>query len=288
MFTSEFLRCLIELSKPNITKLVLVTSGMGYCLASNGLGDLSTLFFTLLGTTLTCGGSGALNNYIERDYDCLMKRTACRPLPSGRIKPAQALGFGLLLVLSGTVILVAMVNLLSGFLALLTAFLYVLVYTPLKRLTWLNTFIGAIPGALPPLGGWAAATGELGAGGWILFTILFIWQMPHFYSIAWMYRNDYAQAGYKMITLNDDDGQKTFSQIIFFSLVLLVVSFLPVYLQNIGYIYVISAALLGVYVLAYGVASFFARSHKSARALLRSTVIYLPLLLTSLLIDSFI
>ena len=151
------LQSFIGLAKPNITKMVLVTTAIGYCLAAGGIGDITTLCLTLVGTALTCGGSAALNNYLEKDYDCLMKRTASRALPRGEIKPAEALGFGLLLVLSGTILLVSLVNLLTGFLALLTAFLYVLVYTPLKRLTWLNTFVGAIPGALPPLGGCAVS-----------------------------------------------------------------------------------------------------------------------------------
>lgn len=281
------LKYFCQLTKPNITKLVLVTSAIGYCLAAEGIGNPLTLFITLLGTGLTCGGSAALNNYLEKDYDCLMQRTASRALPSGQIKPAEALGFGLLLVLSGTVLLVTTVNLLTGFLALLTAFLYVLVYTPLKRLTWLNTFIGAIPGALPPLGGWAAYNGELAVGGWILFLIMFLWQMPHFYSIAWMFKEDYANAGYKMISLNDPTGKMTFIQSIIFTLLLMLASFLPVYLANIGFTYLVAAALLGTAMLAFVIAAGFSRTSKAARMVLHSSIIYLPLLFSFLLLDSF-
>jgi len=171
-----------ELMKPRILSLVLVTAAIGYFLGGKGVSSYSTLFAMLIGTALTCGGAGALNHYIERDVDSLMKRTRMRPLPSGIVTPAEAVAFGTVLVITGTVFLIWNVNLLTGFLALLTAFLYALVYTPLKRITWLNTFVGAIPGAIPPMGGWAAATGGVETGAWILFLILFVGQHPHFYS----------------------------------------------------------------------------------------------------------
>ena len=162
-----------ELSKPRILIMVVLTSAVGYFLGGKGIIDTCALFNTLLGTALSCAGAGALNNFLERDIDKNMKRTSRRALPSGQLSPADALVFGIIAVLLGTTLLVMRVNLLCGFVALLTAFLYVLVYTPLKRITWLNTFVGAIPGALPPLGGWAAATNNIGLGAWVLFFILF-------------------------------------------------------------------------------------------------------------------
>ena len=181
----------LELSKLNILSLVLVATFLGYYLGNKGIGSWEKLLFTLLGTSLTAAGSGALNHYQEREPDSLMTRTKNRPLPAGLISPIHVLLYGVFMVISGSILLVWKVNLLTGFLSILTAFLYIIVYTPLKRITWLNTSIGSIPGALPIIGGWTAATGEIGTMAWILFGIMYLWQHPHFYAIALMFKDDY-------------------------------------------------------------------------------------------------
>jgi len=275
----------LELTKPRIVSLVLVTAAIGFFLGGQSLRPFSLLFYMLIGTALSCGGAAVLNCFLEREADAKMKRTCKRVLPSGKISPADALGFGLLLVLLGTILLVWKVNLLTGFLALLTTFLYVLVYTPLKKVTWLNTFIGAIPGALPPLGGWAAATGELSLGAWVLFAILFVWQHPHFYAIAWMYKDDYGRGGFKMLPVVEPDGKSTFRQIVVYSLILIPVSLLPTIIGMSGYIYFWGALFLGCYMLLEGLSLYRTKTASGARGLLRTSIIYLPLLLILIVTD---
>lgn len=280
----------IELSKPSIMLLVVITTAVGFFLGSKGsiwnLQSFELLLLTLTGTALSCAGAGALNHYLERDVDCNMKRTARRPLPSGKVTPNEALTFGIIAVLAGTCLLAAWVNTLTGFLAMLTSFLYVLVYTPLKRVTWLNTFIGAIPGALPPMGGWAAASGSLDLGAWILFLILFFWQHPHFYAIAWMYKDDYARGGFKMLPVVEPDGVSTFKQILVYSWLLLAISVCPFIVGMAGKIYCVGAVVLGIYMLRGGIRLFISRSVGDARKLLRASVIYLPLLITLIIGDA--
>ena len=275
----------VELTKPRILSLVLVTAAIGYFLGGKGIVSYRDLIVMLIGTALTCGGAGALNHYIERDIDVLMKRTKMRPIPSGVVTPAEAVAFGTLLVITGTVLLVWKINLITGFLALLTAFLYALVYTPLKRITWWNTFVGAIPGAIPPMGGWSAATGSVELGAWILFLILFIWQHPHFYSIAWMYKEDYERGGFKMLPVVEPDGRSTFRQIILYSVLLLPISVLPTVIGMSGPIYFWGTLLMGLWVLYVGIVLFRTHSVASARSLLRATVIYLPVLLLLIVTD---
>lgn len=282
----EQIRLYFSLTKPRIALMVLVTAALGFFLATGGkLEPLPILFLMLFGTWLSCAGASVLNQYLERDVDALMRRTCFRPLPTGQIGPLAALSFGVLLTLAGTVILAVGVNLLTGFLALLTSFLYVLVYTPLKRTTWLNTAIGAIPGALPPMGGWAAATGDLGVGAWLLFLVLFLWQHPHFYAIAWMYREDYSRGGLKMLPVVEPDGRSTFRQIIWFSIVLLLVSVVPFFVGISGSTYLVGAIVLGLMMLWYGVV--LSRSHTigDAKKVLRASIAYLPLLLTLMVLD---
>lgn len=274
------------LSKPRIVSLVLVTTAIGYFFGAQGIDSYLQLSVTLLGTALCCAGSAVLNCYLERDIDKKMKRTMNRPLPAGEIAPADALGFGILLVLLGTILLAWRINLLTGFLALLTAFLYVLVYTPLKRVTWLNTFIGAIPGALPPMGGWSAATGTLDLGAWVLFLILLLWQHPHFYAIAWMYRDDYIRGGFKMLPCIESDGARTFRQIILYSVALIPISLLPTLLGMSGWIYFMGALILGIGLLLSGIEVYKSHSVQDARKLLRASVIYLPLLLVLIVTDA--
>lgn len=278
-------RAFIELSKPRIVTLIVVTAAIGYFLGRQGIDDWWHFTLTMFGTALSCAGAAALNNYLERDADVLMKRTRRRPIPRGTITSLEALYFGIALVLISTVQLAITVNLLTAFLALLTAFLYVLVYTPLKKITWLNTFVGAIPGALPPLGGWAAATGELSFGGWVLFLILFLWQHPHFYAIAWMYRDDYERGGFKMLPVVEPDGLSTFRQIIVYSALLIPISLLPTVIGMSGPIYFWGALFLGIMLLLFGAYLGLTRSVTEARRLLRASVIYLPILLILIVTD---
>ncbi|MDO8580308.1 MAG: heme o synthase, partial [Candidatus Omnitrophota bacterium] len=227
----------LELTKPRILSLVLVTTALGFFLGGKGVFSWGTLIYLLIGASGVCAGSGVLNQYLERDVDCLMLRTQKRPLPTGIISPSEALSFGIILILAGLIVLCLKVNLLTAFLGILTAFLYVLVYTPLKKISWLNTTIGSIPGAIPPMGGWAAATNNLDLGAWVLFFILFLWQHPHFYAIAWMCKEDYKRAGFKMLPVVDPDGISTFRQIIIYSLILIPVSLVPSFIGISGKIY---------------------------------------------------
>lgn len=275
----------IELTKPRIMLLVLVTTVIGFFLAGRGILSYERLLFCLIGTAMSCGGSAVLNNYIERDIDCLMKRTCKRPIPSGKVGAPQALSFGVLLVLGGVTLLALKVNLITAFLALLTAFLYVVVYTPLKRVTWLNTFIGAIPGALPPVGGWTAAVNEIHPGAIILFLLLFIWQHPHFYAIALMFKDDYAKAGFKMLPVVEPDGNSTVRQMIIYSLLLIPISILPTIFGMSGWIYFSGALISGIALLAASLALSQNRTDKAARRVLQASVIYLPILLTLIVTD---
>jgi len=275
----------LELTKPRINALVLVTAALGFFLGGKGIQAPLELVYFLLGTAFVVGGAGVLNHVLERDVDRLMERTRNRPLPAGLIRPGVAMSFGLCLVLSGLLLLLSTTNLLTAFLALLSAFLYVVVYTPMKRLTWLNTSLGAIPGALPPVGGWTAATGELEAGAWGLFLILFAWQHPHFYAIAWIFREDYHRGGFKMLPVVEPDGRSTCRQIVVYSVLLILVSTLPTYLGISGWIYLCGAVLMGLGMLLVGIGLSLSRSHLDARRLLKASVLYLPLLLLLSVVD---
>jgi protoheme IX farnesyltransferase len=266
--------------------MVVLMSAAGYFLGAKSIDPLPVFFMMLLGTGLSSGGAAVLNNYLERDCDLKMGRTKTRALPLGIITPSEALLFGLSLSLIGVFLLAWQVNVLTGFLSLVTVFLYVLVYTPLKKISWWNTVVGAIPGALPPMGGWAAATGELDLGAWILFLILFVWQHPHFYAIAWMYKEDYEQGGFKMLPVVYPDGVRTFRQTVGFSLLLIPVSLLPFYYGMAGLVYAWGISILGLVMLAVGLKLRRTRSVHDARTLLKVSVIYLPLFFALLLCDS--
>ncbi len=285
MFKVESVDPYIVLCKPRIVGMVIVVTALGYLLAG---GDpfLSPihLIATVIGTVMTGAGASALNQYIERESDALMKRTAGRPLPTGVLNPDNALYFGLALVLSGVGLLVFQVNLLTGFLALLTAFLYVLVYTPLKKVTWLNTLVGAVPGAIPPVGGWTAVTGNIDSGAILLFVILFVWQIPHFYAIAWMYKDDYARGGYKMLPVVDTSGKRTFEQIVQHCHLLILVSFFPAWLGLTGFSYMIGVVIAGGYFLIRSLEFTGQPSYARARAVVVASLIYLPTLLFTALI----
>lgn len=275
-----------ELTKPNIMTLVLVTTALGFYLGEGGLHHPWRLVLTLLGAALTCGGAGALNHYQERDSDSLMTRTKNRPIPSGLIAPHEALGFGVSLILLGLLVLCLWVNLLTGFLSLLTAFLYVLVYTPMKKMSWLNTTFGAIPGAIPPLGGWAAATGNLSFEAWILFFILFAWQHPHFYAIAWMFKDDYKKAGFKMLPVVYPDSRFTLAQIMAFSCALIGFSLMPSLIGISGKIYFYGVMALGAWLLWWAWKFYQLPSNVNARKIVGATVLYLPLLLLLIVFDN--
>lgn len=281
----KLFRAYLELTKPRILTMVLVMTALGYVLGGLGLHSPSGLLFVLLGAGMTCGGAGALNHFLERDVDRLMNRTRNRPIPSGVVPANHAFLLGVYLVLFGVILLIWKINLTTAFLALLTAFLYAVVYTPMKRLTWLNTFVGAIPGALPPMGGWAAATGRVEAGAWALFAILFIWQIPHFYAIAWIHREDYERGGFKMLPSVDPTGIRTITQSILFASVLIPVSLLPVWLGISSWVYGFGAFALGLGMLSSCI--YFARSRSvvDARRVLRASIIYLPLLFMLILVD---
>ncbi|MCZ6651350.1 MAG: heme o synthase [Acidobacteria bacterium] len=276
-------RDLLELTKPRITLLIVLTALLGFVLAGGTFG--LTAIALLAGTALVSSGSSALNQVLERESDASMRRTENRPLPAGRLRPAEALFWGLLLSVGGLLILALSVNLLTAALAGLTLVTYGFVYTPMKKVSSLATIVGAIPGALPPVGGWAAATGTLASPALILFAIVFLWQMPHFLAIACLYRDDYRRGGMPMLPVVDADGRFTALQVLIYNAALLPVSLLPSALGMAGGSYLTGAVLLG---LGLNVAGFlFARrrTQEAARRLLLASVIYLPLLWGLLLMD---
>ena len=276
----------LTLTKPRIWSMVLVTTATGYFIGAGGALSGLTLCLTLLGTALASGGSAVLNNFLEREIDAKMERTRLRALPTGQIAPNQALAYGAILVLSGVFLLLWKVNLLTSFLVLLAAFLYVLVYTPMKRHTWLNTSVGAIPGAIPPLAGWAAATGTLEPAAWILFVVLFAWQHPHFYAIAWMFKDDYERGGLKMLPVIDQTGQRTFRHVLFYLGLLLVTSLLPSFIGVSGWFYAVGALVLGLGFFSAGISLARSGSTLDARRLLKASVLYLPLWLVFVVLDT--
>jgi protoheme IX farnesyltransferase len=278
------IRVYFELTKPRILVMVLVTTTLGFLLGRGNHGPM-VLSLTLLGVGSATGGAATLNNYLERDFDAKMVRTRGRALPAGLIEPFRALAFGVSLVLFGVLLLVWAANLLTGFLVLLAAFLYVLVYTPLKRITWWNTTVGAIPGAIPPMAGWAAATGHIDPGAWALFAILFAWQHPHFFAIAWMLRNDYRAAGFKMLPVIEPSGQRTVRLAVGFSLVLIGVSLIPTFIGMAGWVYFFGTLSIGLLMLIVALIFAHDRSVGSATRLLKTSVLYLPLLLLFIFLD---
>jgi protoheme IX farnesyltransferase len=275
----------VELTKPRITALVVLTSWVGYYLGARGDVLVSVLLHTLLGTALTCAGTSALNMILERDLDALMQRTRGRPLPAGRLGSGEALWFAMALALAGLFELALFVNMLASLIAAATLALYLFVYTPLKRRTWLSTMVGAVPGALPPMIGWAAATGGVSAGGWALFAIQFVWQLPHFYAIAWMFREDYARGGFPMLSVIDPDGALTGRQIAGWTAVLLPASLLPVFLEIAGLLYAGAALLLGLVLLILSLGVAARHDVPRARRVFLGSILYLPALFGCLVLD---
>jgi heme o synthase len=275
----------VSLTKPRLVLMVLVTVAVGYLLGAHGRAQPGTLAMTLLGTALVAGGAGALNQVLERARDGLMRRTAGRALPSGRLSIAEAVSFGVLLAVAGTALLLLGANPLAASVALVTFLLYVLVYTPLKPLTSLNTVVGAIPGALPPMIGWGAATGRLGIEAWALFLIVFLWQFPHFLAIAWIYRDDYRRAGFRMLTARDDRGRMTGCQAVSYALALIPAGLLPAMIGLAGPLYFVGALMLGLVYLVASIRFWRETSDLTARRLLRTSFIYLPAILLLLLLN---
>ena len=269
----------MELVKARLSLLVLLTTLVGFLIAWRGPIPWVLLTATLLGTALCAGGAAALNQWMERDIDARMKRTRERPLPAGRMSPRDALLFGLLFSLAGIAILGLFTNLRAAFLAFATIAIYIVVYTPMKRMSSLNTLVGAIPGALPPLIGWVAARGSYSLEGGLLFATLFFWQMPHFLAIAWMFRDDYKAGGCVMLTDSDPDGSMTGRQALLYSICLIVISLLPGFLGFNSPLYFYGALLLGLAFSAFAAIFLRRRDRDSARNLFFASIIYLPLLL---------
>ncbi|MEY2493702.1 MAG: heme o synthase [Verrucomicrobiota bacterium] len=273
-----------ELVKARLTLLVLLTTAVGYYLGAAGPINPAGLFHAVFGTALAAAGAAALNQWWERRLDALMQRTRTRPIPAGRMLPRDALILGCILSLAGVIYLTVKSNALSSALAAATIVIYIFAYTPLKRVSTFNTLVGAIPGALPPMIGWAAASGRLDAGAWSLFAILFFWQLPHFFAIAWMYREDYARAGFEMVSKGDDNGTRSASQSVLFCILLLFISGAPAFLHVVGSHYLaIELVLNGLFIFA--ALRFQRRTQQAdARRLFLTSIVYLPLLLLALVL----
>jgi heme o synthase len=288
----SWLAVFADLIKARLTTLVLLTTLVGFYVGGRGAMDLGLMFHALAGTALVAAGAAALNQLLEREYDAKMRRTQNRPLPSGQLKPATVMIFGGVCATAGLIQLALAVNLLTSVIGAVTFVSYLFIYTPLKRVTWLNTAIGAVPGALPPVMGWTAARGELSGESWALFAILAFWQMPHFFSIAWIYRDEYAKAGFKMLPVVDPHGRRTGQQVVSHTLALLVVSLSPFIFKMTGTIYLAGAVVLGTGYLWCAIQFSwqlrFARAELTltrARQLFLASIIYLPLLLTLMVLD---
>jgi protoheme IX farnesyltransferase len=275
-----------ELTKPRITFLVVLTAAAGFCLGSPEGIDYGRLVNLAIGIALLCSGISTLNQYIERDLDKLMKRTESRPLPSGRLVSSHALIFGASLSAAATIFLFLFFSWLVALLGVVTLASYLFVYTPLKTRTTFSTFLGAFPGAMPPFIGWVAARGSVTIEAWILFAILFLWQFPHFLAIAWMYRDDYARAGIKMLPVVEPEGRVTGQQIMSYTLLLLPVSLMPALVNLAGSIYLVGAIALGLGFLYFSVRAAIARTTWQARRLLLASVLYLPILFGLMVLNS--
>jgi len=275
----------IALTKPRLNFLVVASSAAGYYLGTATSVSGWLMAQAVVGTALVAAGSAVLNQLYERDTDALMRRTRQRPLPDGRISNIDALIFGIALSVAGVVMLAVRANLLAAGLALATLVVYLLVYTPMKRQTPLSTVVGAVPGALPPLIGWTAARGTVDAGGLSLFAIVFLWQIPHFMAIAWMYRDDYSKAGFPMLPVIEPDGRRAGRQAMIYALALLPVSLMPTWAGVSGWIAFAIAAVLGIALIVLSARFAAARTDQSARTLFYATITYLPLLWTALIID---
>ena len=275
----------LALAKPRVVLMVLVTTVVGYYLGSAGTPRLAPLLQTLLGTALAAAGTLALNQLMERDLDARMARTRHRPLPEGRLQPAEALVFGGALLAAGLIHLALVVGLLPAAVTAAIAIVYLLLYTPLKRVTPLCSLVGAVPGALPPVAGWAAARGALGLEPWVLFAIMFFWQIPHSLAIARLYRDDYARAGIRLLPVVDVDGSSTGTHVVAHCLALIPVALLPTLIRLSGTAYFVVALVLGLAFLWSGIMLARGRSAADARRLMLASLVYLPLLLAVMALD---
>jgi protoheme IX farnesyltransferase len=275
----------VALTKPDVSFLVLMTTAAGFYMGARGPIAWLHMIHVVFGTMLIAGGTAALNHYIERDSDGSMRRTASRPLPSGLLKPREALLFGVALAIAGAVDLYFVAGMLAAGLGVATCLSYLLAYTPLKKRTVWATFVGAFPGAIPPMIGWVAATGSLGRGAWLLFAILFLWQFPHFHAIAWMYREDYARAGILMLPVVDREGTRTFRQIILYAVGLVGVSLLPVLLGLAGVVYFFGALVTCTALVQVCLWAASNKTNTRAKWLMHATVLHIPLLLGLMIYD---
>jgi heme o synthase len=282
---SGFIRDLFELVKARLTLLVLLTTAVGFYLGAEGPINFAALLHTVFGTAAAAAGAAALHQWWEYKLDGLMRRTQSRPLPAGRMRPRDALIIGAILSIFGVTYLAFVCTALSAVLAAITIIVYIFGYTPLKLVSTFNTALGAVPGALPPMIGWAAARGTLNAGAWMLFAILFFWQLPHFFAIAWMYRDDYARAGFQMISSDDRTGERSASQSVFFCMLLFVIAGLPAFLGIATVFYLLTELILGGVFIAVAMRFLKTRSPSDARRLFITSIIYLPLLLGALVLS---
>jgi protoheme IX farnesyltransferase len=268
----------VDLTKPRITFLIVLTAAAGFCLGAKGGLDYLRFTHAMIGIALLSSGIATLNQYMERELDGLMRRTQMRPLPSGKLAPFEALFFGAGLTLVAEVYLALLVNPITALFGLTVIAGYLFMYTPLKTRTTLSTAVGAFPGAMPPLMGWTAATGEVTTGAWVLFAILFLWQFPHFLAIAWMYREDYGRAGIRMLPVVEPEGRITGQQIVAYTVMLVPVSLLPALMGISGRVYFYGAIILGSLFLLSSISAAVSKSRQQARRLLLASVLYLPLL----------
>lgn len=275
----------LELTKPRITWLIVMSTAVGYYFGHSGRWSLWSVLHCLLGTALIASGTAALNQWYERDADRHMQRTQARPLPAGRLQPAQALIFGITLALAGGLELGLFVNWLTSVLGIATLAMYLFLYTPLKQKTWWSTTVGAIPGAMPPLIGYAAAANALKLDAYVLGAILFLWQFPRFYTIAWMYREDYSRAGIRMLPVVEPDSEFTARQILLYSVLLIPISLLPKWMGMTGSLYMVGALALGLIFLYSGIRVSLDRTKVLARNLLLVSVVYLPVLYVLMVLD---
>jgi len=274
-----------DLVKARLTTLVLLTTLVGFYVGWRGPMDFALMFNLLAATALVAAGAAALNQLLEREYDAKMRRTQTRPLPAGRLQPTSVMLFGGVCAVTGLVYLALAVNLLTCVIGAVTLISYLFIYTPLKRVTWLNTLVGAVPGALPPLMGWTAARGELSGEGWALFAVVAFWQIPHFMAIAWMYRDEYARAGFKMLPVIDPDGHRTGQQAVSHTLALFFMSLCPFAFKLAGPVYLTGALVLGAGFLACAIQFSRQLTLARARQLFLASILYLPLLLAVMVLD---
>ena len=274
-----------ELTKPGITRLVLVTTAAAFYLASRGAFDFLLLIHTLIGTGLAASGTNALNQWVEREADKQMRRTEKRPLPSGRLQSLEAALFAWGISIAGLIYLVAFVNVTTAVIVALSLSSYVFVYTPLKKKTWVSTVIGAVPGALPILAGWTATGRALTPGAWALFAIMFAWQMPHFYALAWIYREDYGRAGFQMLTVVDATGKRAARHSVLFAAALIPISILPAVFGVAGNVYMVGAVALGAVFVVLAANMLRKPTERLAWRLFTGSIIYLPVLLLLMVVD---